>query len=376
MASQQSFRNISKRASQLLKMEEGYDVDFKFNAEGIKNEDLVAFANSDRGGAVLLGVDEVEQADGRKLGRVVGCKIGDEPKQRILNLANDCTPPIHVEIFSENTGGKAFLRVEIPSSQSKPHCTKKGLYLTRFDARNIALTPSQLLRVFEESESYRFLKRFREATETLQCSIDDMSLEFKQKIEWLLIETTDATSQIEHLLSGLDFMLDEKLRDIFQRADEASDSAAEAMDYSEDAAERTRLIQDDLTGTWYSLPEIAKRTLALLNHFGIEDPSVAEARMMTKASLRCLLTLTTAPTKEEYLKNARESGICNRDFLGQLYDEVADEVKDLPKITPPYAASTKPKKKGRQSELSPKRKVKKTAASMNTAKKNTNRKKS
>jgi len=156
----QQFKGISNRGRYLLAIPEGREVDFKEALDGLHAEDLVAFANSESGGAVLIGVREGVNEDGTQTAEVVGSVIGDEAKLSILNKAASCHPPIELEIFFENIGEEPFIRLEIGSSRNKPHCTASGTYKIREDGRNMGLHPRALLGLFVERESERFLKRF------------------------------------------------------------------------------------------------------------------------------------------------------------------------------------------------------------------------
>ncbi|QGS68108.1 hypothetical protein CV093_04025 [Oceanobacillus sp. 143] len=120
--------NLSERVKTFLKKEEGYDVEFKRNLKGLSVDDLVAFANSPTGGTILVGVDESTDKDGKQVGEIVGCNIGDNEKLTILNKANDCHPSVDVEIHVENEGDTPFYRIEIPSGDHKPYSTFKGTY--------------------------------------------------------------------------------------------------------------------------------------------------------------------------------------------------------------------------------------------------------
>jgi hypothetical protein len=61
------FTGISDNANRLLRHAEGFDVDFKRSLSGLESEDLVSFANSERGGTVLIGVDETKDGRGRQV---------------------------------------------------------------------------------------------------------------------------------------------------------------------------------------------------------------------------------------------------------------------------------------------------------------------
>ena len=77
-----SFKTLSKQARLLLNREEGYDVEFKKSLGGLANSDLVAFANSEAGGSILIGVRETKTGEGHQKGEIVGCpndKCGINP---------------------------------------------------------------------------------------------------------------------------------------------------------------------------------------------------------------------------------------------------------------------------------------------------------
>jgi len=150
---------------------EGLEVDFKRIPKAVESEDLVAFANSSLGGAILAGVEEYADPTGLQRGRVVGCDVGDRPRCLILSRAGSCTPPVDVEIVTENTGARAFLRVEIPSGAKKPYSTSGGTYKIRGDGVTRPLRPSELLVLFLEAEEASFIGRFRKATGALQTDL-------------------------------------------------------------------------------------------------------------------------------------------------------------------------------------------------------------
>lgn len=166
------FKAISKRVQMLLNREEGSDVEFKQEADALESEDLVAFANSEKGGTILLGVEEIDTPKGLQRGRVVGCEIGDKEKMKIVNKAQSCIPPVDITITLENYRDKPFYRVEIPGGNKKPYCTYKGVYKIRGDGRNVPLVPGNLLHMYLEIEGQRFIERFNEATRELEQRLD------------------------------------------------------------------------------------------------------------------------------------------------------------------------------------------------------------
>jgi ATP-dependent DNA helicase RecG len=148
MANQRNFQGISKRARTLLSRGESKDVDYKEKVKGLHAEDLVAFASSENGGAILIGVREVAGRNGKQKGEPVGHPIDDDSRLQMMGKALSCSPPIQVEIFVENLGHLPFFRVEIPSGAHKPYAANSGTYKIREDGRNNPLLPEQLLKMF------------------------------------------------------------------------------------------------------------------------------------------------------------------------------------------------------------------------------------
>jgi len=240
---------ISARAKSLLEREEGFDVEFKQSAASLDASDVVAFANSANGGAILLGVREEGGAGGRQIGTVIGCDTSDKAKLQILDKALSCQPPVPVELFVENTQSTPFFRLEIPSGLQKPYGTSGGTYKTREDGRVRALTPSDLLALLMEKEAQLFDERFRKATTELVNEI---------KATAVVVSGLNKTikSDIENISSTLgwtDMKVDDTASDIGQ---------AKAL-----AAELSLRTKD-----------IEARLVSLLAHTKAPDPVKAAAR--------------------------------------------------------------------------------------------------
>jgi len=167
------YKGLSQRAIQLLNTQENILVDFKRSIDGLKSRDLVAFANSKNGGAILIGVDEMDNENGLQRGKVVGCVVNDEEKMKIVSKAQSCIPEIEIKIFIENIDQNPFFRIEIPSGKYKPYCTAKGIYMIRGDGRNNPLTPNNLLNIFLEEQGKEFIERFSYATKKLDQELSN-----------------------------------------------------------------------------------------------------------------------------------------------------------------------------------------------------------
>jgi hypothetical protein len=150
---------VSDRAQRLLSRADRLDVVFKKSMAWLQSDDLVAFANSKHGGAILVGVHETRNLDGWPTGALAGCAVGDPERRKILAKANQCVPPVPVSIFVENRAERPFYRIEIPSGPRKPYCTMEGIYKIRDNGRNETLYPRQLLAVFLEANGAEILRR-------------------------------------------------------------------------------------------------------------------------------------------------------------------------------------------------------------------------
>ncbi|SFI85988.1 AlbA family DNA-binding domain-containing protein [Thermoflavimicrobium dichotomicum] len=271
---------LSQRARELLSKEEGNDVDFKRNRSGLKAEDMVAFANSPEGGVILIGVDEVEDANGRQRGKVVGCKISDGEKLAIISKATSCRPPIDIEIYVETTDeGVSFYRIEIPSGQYKPYCTDKGLYMIRGDGRNIPLTPDRLLDLYLEVQGRQFFHRFRQATTVLEKQLEQSRLELKvlnqglyQIKEKISKELDDILLILESTVEDTSEQIQYKLNDIFNSADQAEKLSDDALSFSMEAFEEIQAVSRKLEKMKVEVSEMSEKVNAVLSHFHIEHP--------------------------------------------------------------------------------------------------------
>lgn len=212
MAIKTRIKNLSSLTRELLAEGESVRSDFKRLPDGISTDDLVAFANSETGGNILAGIDEhiVERA---QVGIVRGCEVGDATVLQILNKAVSCIPPVSINVYIENLDDKPILRVEVPPSQTKPHCTPKGVYCRRDGARNRPLHPSELLRLFLDSEASAFAARFEVAAERITGDLSDLEASLESSIknmadqlgwaEYQLGDTESTLSTIQGLVTRL-----------------------------------------------------------------------------------------------------------------------------------------------------------------------------
>lgn len=234
MPTQKRLKSLSRTTCGFLASGEGQAVDFKRTPDSISAEDLVAFANTEMGGCILAGVGETSVA-GAQGGIVVGCDVSDNTILQLLNKAISCLPPVSIDIIIENLSEKPILRLVIPPSPTRPHCTPKGVYSRRDGARNRALHPSELLKIFLESEGKVFAERFESAAaniseeiESLEDSLSATIRNMSNELGWAQSNLDDTSSTIDTVLAYAKLINDEaidigdRLRALF-RQDERKD---------------------------------------------------------------------------------------------------------------------------------------------------------
>ena len=216
------YKSISKKSRSLLAEGEGDTVDFKRSPDGLSADDLVSFANSAIGGSILTGVDEQSGVGGAQVGVIVGCDVSDATILQIANKAMSCIPPIAIEIHIENLTDKPFLRVDITSSETKPHCTPKGVYCRRDGSRNRALHPSELLSIFLESEARAFAGKFEAAAHRINQELGQLEKSLHKSIQSMSDQLGWADYKLDDTETTLDEILDYTRRSQNQLGDMAT----------------------------------------------------------------------------------------------------------------------------------------------------------
>lgn len=177
------YKNISDRARYLLSREEGMDVEFKQSIDALEVTDIVAFANSENGGAILLGIKEIHLENGKQKGIIHGAPVGDKAKMNIVSKINNVFPQIEVDIIVENASKKPFYRLEIPSGTNKPYCSANGTYKIRDDGYAKPLMPGSMLNMLLERESQKFLSRFSKAAEVIEADLMQIRNRIVQELD-------------------------------------------------------------------------------------------------------------------------------------------------------------------------------------------------
>lgn len=285
------YKTLSKRVRQLLELQEGLDVEFKKEVRGLEGKDLVAFANAGNDGAILIGVSEIKSNGEVQRGEITGCPVDDGSKLMIVNKAEDCIPPVEVEVFIENLKDKPFFRVEIPSrlNGKRPYATKKGIYTTRGDGRTKPLLPGRLLTLFAETEAEEFLGRFKEATRKLETDL----LSLKGRVE-------EEMTSLMHTVDTMHNLVTEELQEISGAAADAQANSEDGMLMSDEALGWLRDIGQQVE----HMENLAYDTYDIVNllreHFGLEHPSITKVRKVAYSEARSFFKMEKRkPSRQE-----------------------------------------------------------------------------
>lgn len=289
---QEEYKFISKRAQLLLSGQENKVVDFKRDVKKLDQEDFVAFANTDIGGTILVGVDEEKDAKGIQHPKIYGCNISDDIKLMINNKAFNCSPPVDISIHAENLSRIPFYRIEVFPGKHKPYCTLSGVYKVRQDGRNRALLPKELLQMFLNLESDSFLQKFKQATlemrgelelqnRTLMNRMWDMAFETETNIERVIGELGESLGevfeQVDHATQNIQTFYDEMLVE--------TETLKQDLELNYDIKERLNHVDKNIV-------HLAWKLNAILEHYQIEDPEITFARNEIKGLLKGLKSMS------------------------------------------------------------------------------------
>jgi len=261
------YQNITKKAKTLLSRQEGLDVDFKRNAKSLEDCDLVAFANSDHGGTILLGIDENKGPDGRHKAIIIGCSAGDDDKRQISSKAANCIPSIEINIIVENLKDKPFLRIEIPPGLHKPYCTGSGRYVIRDNGHNKPLTPPMLLNLFMIYEGEQFLHRFKTATEQLYAELKGTKNRLSEELRDLYKTVQDMNIEVSNFLDSMS-----------ETINNTESLADDAMCFSDEANGNILEVRENIENLESTSQDVDRKLDALLRYFEIEDPRLTQLR--------------------------------------------------------------------------------------------------
>lgn len=198
------YDGLSDRAAQILKSEEGLDIEYKQSLEALDISDIVAMANCETGGTIMVGIRDTQLKNGRQKGVIVGCRVGDKAKMQLISKINSIIPQMEVDIIIENARDKPFYRIEVPSGASKPYCTSSGIYKIRDDGYSKPMKPDMLLQLFLRKETFKFQSRFDRATDELEQSFNRLSNRLVKELDDVENAVNGISRKTDELMSKLE----------------------------------------------------------------------------------------------------------------------------------------------------------------------------
>jgi hypothetical protein len=244
-------KGLSVVTRKLLATPEGQYHDFKATIDALKVDDMVAFANSD-GGSILLGVS----APPSGAPKITGCAWDDKAELSVRQRAAEADPPLGITLRAENTGKRSVLVVHIPRSPHRPHCTQSGRYLVRDGNKNRALKPTEMLRMFLETQSGEFIARFQSATR----------------------ELSDELRHVKEVVHGMDKDVTLQLEETHFEANNAHALADQAVSLSGEANAGVNHLQREVDGITDSVGDLGLMLRQVVDHLGLDRPEVSKMK--------------------------------------------------------------------------------------------------
>ena len=177
---------------ELLKVGEGYTIEFKARINESLAKDICAFANAS-GGKIILGIDD-------KTNKIKGFQLKNESRSIIQNFARNIDPSLLVNIEQINN----LVIIYVPEGKDKPYFVNGKCYL-RQGANSQKLTRNEIRNFFQKENLIRF---DRKINIKFNFNRDFNQLAFNKFIKEAGI---DQNLSKEHILKNLDLVEDGKL---------------------------------------------------------------------------------------------------------------------------------------------------------------------
>lgn len=157
---------FKKEIKELVECGEGYSVEFKKAPHSLAKE-MAAFANSS-GGIIYIGIDDDGQLFPVKLTNRLHAQITDE--------ANNCDPPIHLDILQ----WEEIVKLVVPEGRDKPYQCREGFFI-RSGSVSQKLKRDQILKfAIAETKFYFDQTEIHPCPVAGNCSKDALEQFFRQ----------------------------------------------------------------------------------------------------------------------------------------------------------------------------------------------------
>ncbi len=177
---------------EMIKMGEGYTMEFKERLSDSIAKDMCAFANSS-GGKIIIGIDDTSN-------KVKGFRLTNGGRSRIQNYARNIDPSLSVTVEQlEN-----LVVIYVPEGREKPYFTGGRCYL-RQGANSQQLTRDEIRNFFQRGNLLKFDRKLNEHF--------DFKKDFNNKAfsEFIDLAGIDNKLSKKHILANLSLLEDDKL---------------------------------------------------------------------------------------------------------------------------------------------------------------------
>jgi predicted HTH transcriptional regulator len=195
-----NFTELPKEYDNEISAYEKLTVEFKISyAESAEiRETMIAFANA-VGGRIYVGVREVENKSGLRVGEVIGVsKLGiSDANSDVRQWACLFIPKIEISFNTYRKNEKRIDIIKVEESKQKPVCNSAGLYKIRTSDGNTGVDPAKLRQMIVGYDSFK-------SALILEC---DKNLELLDKILTQATENPPQASFDELAYSTVDAIL-------------------------------------------------------------------------------------------------------------------------------------------------------------------------
>ncbi len=177
---------------ELLKIGEGYTIEYKEKLSDSIAKDICAFANSS-GGKIILGVCD-------RTGKITGFNLSNETRSKIQNYARNIEPSLVVNM--EQVDDLAIIYV--PEGKEKPYFSNGRCYL-RQGANSQQLTRDEIRDFFQKTNLIRFDRKLN--------TYFDIDNDFDHEAFERFIEDSEIDKKLgkDHILRNLNLLENGKL---------------------------------------------------------------------------------------------------------------------------------------------------------------------
>ncbi len=155
----------------LLKLGEGYNIEFKKRLSKDISNEICSFLNSS-GGTILVGINDDNNVE--------GIVITNEIRSNLQATINSINPKPEIKIEEFDYNGKTIIAIECPSGNNKPYICSGSIYVRMGSNSQKLIFPDEMRNFFQQQNLIYFEETINEHFKYPQ---DFDNLKFKKFIE-------------------------------------------------------------------------------------------------------------------------------------------------------------------------------------------------